>query len=146
MKILKKILLGLGAVILLLLIISLFLPSGAFVERSITIKAPASVVFEQINTLKNWEKWSPWHKIDTAMAIVYEGPASGAGAKYTWKSEHPQVGNGSLTIVSSTPNDSIISSLDFMEGGLAKGGYYFTQTDSGTVVRWTMGCDMGWNP
>ena len=32
------------------------------------------MVYDQVNTLKNWENWSPWHKIDKGMKLTYSGP------------------------------------------------------------------------
>ena len=146
MKILKRILLTLVIIIGLAVIVAFFLPRKVKVQRSIVINAPVEVVFEQVNTLKNWEKWSPWHKLDTAMKITYEGPASGAGASYTWASNHEHVGNGKLTIESSVAYDSITTITDFMENGIATGLYTFTKSDSGVLVTWYIISDMGMNP
>lgn len=57
MKTLKRILIGILAIIVLLVIVAFFLPSKAYVERSIVINAVPRIVFDQVNTLKNWEKW-----------------------------------------------------------------------------------------
>ncbi len=138
MKALKKIGKWLLILIIILVVVSFFLPSGSHVERSAVIKADPAVVFAQINTLKNWEKWSPWHKIDTAMKLTYAGPESGTGASYSWASENSKVGNGKLTIMNSVPNDSIITQLEFEGMGASSGRYRFTKTDSGTKVTWAM--------
>jgi uncharacterized protein YndB with AHSA1/START domain len=146
MKILKRVMFVLLAIIALLVLVALFLPSKVHVERSISIVAPAEVVFEQVNTLKNWEYWSPWHDRDPEMALYYEGPESGEGARYLWESDHPNVGNGELTILESVPYQLIVTELNFMEQGMALSTYTFTDDDMGTTLTWSMDADMGWNP
>jgi hypothetical protein len=64
---LKKILIGLAVIILVFLIVVALQPAEFRVARSITIAAPAEVVFGQVNELKKWEAWNPWGKIDPAM-------------------------------------------------------------------------------
>lgn len=146
MKFLKKIVIALALIIGIVLIVGFFLPSKIHVERSLQMNAPAEVVFEQVNTLKNWEKWSPWHRIDPNMKLTYEGPESGNGASYSWQSEHKNVGDGKLTIVKSVPYDSIFVDMDFLENGKATGSYVFTKQDGGILVTWGMDSDMGMNP
>jgi effector-binding domain-containing protein/uncharacterized membrane protein len=145
MKIIKVILLTLVILVAILATIGFLSPSHVHVERSITINAPAEIVHAQINDLKNWTSWSPWYKMDTAMKIEYNTVASGAGASYTWKSDHKKVGNGDITITASTP-DSISTAMNFMENGVAKGNFIFSKSDSGTKVTWAMDSDMGMNP
>ena len=48
---------------------------------------PVEVIFEEVNSLKNWEDWSPWNQMATDMATTYSGPSSGEGAKSSWSSE-----------------------------------------------------------
>ncbi|HSI89708.1 MAG TPA: hypothetical protein VK927_01265, partial [Adhaeribacter sp.] len=101
MKILKKLGLGFLGLATLLIVVSFFLPGKVHVERSLIIKAGAEPVYQQVNTLKNWEKWSPWHEMDPNMQLSYQGPEAGEGAGYSWVSQ--EVGNGSLTIAASQP-------------------------------------------
>jgi hypothetical protein len=146
MKLLKKILIGLAAFVALLLLVSIFLNSKVHVERKLTINAPAEKIFAQINTVKNWEQWSPWHKLDPIMKLRYEGPASGAGAKYYWESQQRNVGNGSLTIMQSVPNQDVQTAMDFGQQGQATGKFQLEKDAGGTQVVWSMDTDMGRNP
>jgi effector-binding domain-containing protein len=145
MKALKKILLGVLAFVLVIVIFSLFLSRKVYVERSLIIKAPKEVVFAQINTIKNWEKWSPWHRLDPKMQLTYFGPESGAGAGYSWKSDQKNVGNGKLTI-SASGGDSILNLMEFGGQSPALAGYRFAKQDSGVKVTWYLQSDMGMNP
>ncbi len=142
MNILKKVGLGLLFIAGLILIVSVFLPGSVTVTRSLSINAPQPLVFEQINTLKNWERWSPWHRLDPNMKLSYSGPESGKDAAYAWSSEHKNVGNGTITILGSYPSDSISTEMNFMENGIAKGFYTFKTEDSKTTVTWGMKNDL----
>ena len=145
MKTLRKILLALGVLLILLVLISFFLPSKMNIERSLVMKGSPENVFEQINTLKNWEQWSSWHKKDPKINIVYEGPASGKDAKYKWTSG--KVGNGIMTITSSTPYSDVMTKMEFDGNGEGVGNFKIEARGKDSVkVTWTMGSDMGHNP
>lgn len=144
MKIIKIILITLGILVVIVTVVGFLSPRQMHVERSLTINAPAEVIHGQINNLKNWAKWSPWNKMDTAMKIEYNGTDAGAGAGYKWSSENKNVGSGEMTITSSTP-DSITTALN-MEYGPAMVTFLFAKTDSGTKVTWVMESDNGMNP
>jgi hypothetical protein len=146
MKALKRVGLLFLSLIILLSLISLLLPSKITVTRSVVLHASAVEVFEQVNTLKNWEKWSPWHQIDPAMLLNYEGPEAGVGAKYSWFSENSNVGNGSLIITESKPLQRIDTLIKFEGQGDGTGYYLFEETPEGTKITWTMIADMGMNP
>lgn len=143
MKILKKIGIVLLVIVGLYLLISLFLPGTIKVERSITINAPAAVVFEQINTLKNWKSWSYWDNIDSAMKSEYSGPESGLTAKHSWESTNENVGKGSLTIVESKPDSLVVTELAFDGMGTSIGGWKIKDTVGGVIVTTYMNMDMG---
>jgi len=146
MKTLKTIGIVLLGFIILVIIVAYLLPRHIHVERSATIPASPEVVFNQVNILKNWEEWSPWHDIDPDMEIVYSGPEMGAGASYSWFSSDPGAGQGKLTIIKSLPYSLITTKLDFVERGTATAQYTFVLTDEGTLMTWSMVSDMGNNP
>ncbi|WP_299821410.1 SRPBCC family protein [uncultured Pontibacter sp.] len=146
MYVLKKFGVSLLGLMVVLLLVAFFLPSKVTIERRAVLKAPATTVFDQVNRLQNWEKWSPWHTIDPHMLLSYEGPIAGKGAKYNWFSKHPDVGSGSLTITNSKPYQRIDTKLKF-EGQNDGFAYYtFEETPEGTVVTWAMEAETGSNP
>lgn len=145
MKIIKIILLTLVALIAIAATVGFLSPSHVHVERSITINAPAEIIHGEVNDLKNWTKWSPWFRMDTAMKIEYNSIPSGAGSGYKWTSDHKNVGSGEMTITVSNA-DSISTAMNFMENGVATGNFIFSKGDAGTTVTWTMESDMGMNP
>jgi effector-binding domain-containing protein/ribosome-associated toxin RatA of RatAB toxin-antitoxin module len=132
MKAIKIIGIILLILIILILVIALFLPKELAVERTVMIKATDKVVFDQVNCIKNWEKWSPWQ--DSLMTNSYEGPECGVGAKQLW--EHKTMGNGTQTITESTEAKSIKTELDFGKMGKATSSWLFEQTGDSTKVTW----------
>ena len=131
--------------ILLLLGIALFLPSSLHIERSLLIRQSPEIMYNLVNQLPEWEKWSPWHRLDPQMKLVYEGVTEGKGASYSWTSNHDKVGNGKQTIAEAKPYEYILMDMEFMEGGPARCGFYFQKTEAGTEVKWTLDSDAGWN-
>lgn len=144
MNVLKKIGIVVVALVILLWVISLFLPSKIQVERSVVIDAKPKTVFNQVNDLKNWEHWSPWEQRDTTMESTFKGSKSGVGAIHEWTSQ--ESGSGSQEIVESKPHELIRTELDFGEQGGGKGYWKFEEQDGKTKVTWGMKTDMGSNP
>jgi len=146
MKIFKKILAIVLILLAIFIVISLFLPSDIKVERSLIINAPAYIVFQQVNNFKNWEKWSPWFKMDTIMEKKYSGSESGNGSKINWHSNNKNVGSGSMIITNSYEPDSILIDMNFMQNGIAKTKFCFKNEIAGTKIIWTMNSYIAQNP
>lgn len=134
-----KILIALAAIIVLFGIIVALQPSDFRVVRSATIAAPPEVVFAHVNSLRNWEAWSPWAKIDPAMKQTYDGPQAGVGASYTWSGNN-EVGEGRNTLTESRPNELVGFKLDFERPFKGTNDVEFTFKPEGnqTVVTWAM--------
>lgn len=88
-------------------------PDEYSVSRSIKIAAPPEVIFPHMNNLRKSNEWSPWMKLDPNMTITHTGPEEGQGANYKWVG-NDKVGEGSLTIVESRPNELVKSELKFV--------------------------------
>ena len=94
-------------IILGLLTWAAILPSNLHVSKTVMIKAPLGVVFNEINDLHNWNNWSSWK--DTTLSAKFEGPVKGVGAKVIWTDK--KEGEGILTIVESTHFNHIKTSM-----------------------------------
>lgn len=114
-------------------------PSDFRVTRSDTIAAPASAVFSHVNDLQKWEAWSPWAKLDPDAKNSFEGPTSGTGAIMRWVGNN-KVGQGSMTIIESRPDELIRFKLEFLKPFVATNTAEFTfhAEDDQTTVTWTM--------
>ena len=146
MKILKKILLGILIVAALLVIIAFFLPQQVHVERSLSMDAPAKIVYNQVIDLHSWDKWAKWNQIDPEMKVEYINAGVGENAGYSWSSENPQLGSGQLMITAAVPYNSIATTMDFMEEGTATGYFVFSEEGNSTTVSWGFDTDLGFNP
>ncbi|TLD70961.1 polyketide cyclase [Phragmitibacter flavus] len=134
-----KILIGLVIVLVILAIVIALQPADFRVTRSATMAAPPEGVFEQVDDLKKWEAWSPWAKMDATMKQTYEGPATGVGAISRWTG-NAQVGEGSMTITESRPNELVGLKLQFLKPFVATNEVQFTFKPEGdqTLVTWDM--------
>lgn len=135
----KKILLGLVAVIALILIIASFQSDAMSVSRSATIPAPPAAVFKVVNDFRQWDSWSPWSKLDPQMTRTLEGPPEGVGALYKWSGNN-EVGEGSTKLVESVPNEKIGMKLEFLRPmeGSSDVQFTFAPEGAGTKVTWSM--------
>ena len=145
MKALKIIGLSLIGLFLLLTVIGFLLPSTSRCERSLEMNASPEVVFAQINTLKQWDNWSPWKEMDSKMVNQYNDIPAGVGAVMQW--EGPESGKGKMTITESTPFSIIKTDLDFGDMGISKCEYLIAPTaNGGSKVTWIMDSESGMNP
>ncbi len=139
---LMKILLVLAILVTVFVFVVATRPSEFHITRTVTIAAPPSAVFEQVNDLRKWKAWSPWAKLDPAAKETFEGPSSGAGAIMRWAG-NSQVGEGKMTVTESRPSSLIKMKLEFLKPFAVENAAEFTflpQDNSShqTVVTWSM--------
>ncbi|WP_224364386.1 SRPBCC family protein [Hyalangium versicolor] len=135
---LKKILLGLVAVLVVLAGVIATRPAEFTVQRSATIQAAPEFAFAQVNDFHNWGAWSPWDKLDPDMKRTFDG-ASGPGAIYSWTG-NDQVGEGRMTIEDSKASEFVRIKLEFIKPFPATSTttFTFTPASEGTQVTWKM--------
>ena len=135
---LKKILIVLGTLIVVFFVAAALRSPTFRIARSISIDAPASVVFPQVNDFHNWDNWSPYAKMDPQMKKSYEGASAGPGAIYTW--DGPEAGQGRMTITETRPDELVRIKLEFTKPFEATNQAEFTFTPQGrrTLVEWRM--------
>jgi len=97
-------------------------------------------VFAQVNDFNAWEAWSPWAKLDPDATVNIEG--AGVGQTMTWKSENPEVGNGSQTITTLEAPQKMVTHLDFGDMGVSDASFTLEPTDGQTKVTWSLDADM----
>ena len=135
----KKIALGLVAVIVLLLAFAATRPNTFRVERSEAIKAPPAKVFGLLNDFHAFPSWSPWQHLDPKMTTTHSGAANGPGAVYVWKG-NSDVGEGRMEILKTVPGQQVTVQLDFIEPFAARNTSEYTLAVQGdtTTVTWAM--------
>ena len=116
----RYVLLGLGLVISLIVAYGFVLPGQTQMSQSVEISAPPARVYATLNSISEFNEWSPWAKMEPSARFTYSGPASGLGASMAWDGD--VIGRGTLTITSSNPQ-RIDMALNFEEQGTATAAY-----------------------
>lgn len=112
MRILKKILLFILALVGLFLLVGLVIDKEYTISHSITINKPQQEVFNYVKLFKNQENYSVWVMADPNIKLKYEGVDGTVGAKVSWEG-NDDVGAGSQTITNIT-NERIDVDLHFI--------------------------------
>ena len=139
---LKKILLGLVAIIVVAVAVVLILasrqPDEFRVERTASINAPAEKIVAHIDDFHQWTAWSPYERLDPAMQRTFTGAPTGKGSIYEW-SGNSDVGQGRMEILESSPAKVAIK-LDFYKPMEASNIAEFAMQPKGdaTDVTWAM--------
>lgn len=139
MRILKKILLFVVAIIALLLIVGLFAKKDYAVEREIVINKPKAEVFAYVKMVKNQDYFSVWNKKDPNIQKEFKGTDGEVGFVYAWKSENKEVGVGEQEIVKIDEGKRVEFKLRFKEPFVAEDdGYFITEelSPTQTKVKW----------
>ena len=132
----KKVLYVILALVCIYLVLCLVGPSGTRIERSASIKAPASAVQATLTDFSVFPKWSPWQEKDPNMKITLEGKAGKPGHKYYWEG-NKEVGKGTMTL-DGISGDSILQTLYFEGMGDSK-VYMIMKEENGTTnLTWGM--------
>jgi uncharacterized protein YndB with AHSA1/START domain len=136
---LQKIAAAVVTVLVVFVVLVAMQPAEFRVARSTTIAAPRAVVFPLVNDLHAFQQWNPYAKKDPAMTQSFEGPPAGPGAVYKWKG-NPEIGEGSMTITETRPDELVRIRLEFLEPFRAINTVDFTFETQGdqTAVTWSM--------
>ncbi len=142
----KKVGLWIGLLLIVLILISFFLPKEFTVSRSITVNAPVDRVFDQVNDLRNWEKWSPWKRKDPTMEMTFSNPPVGQGAFYKWVSKDKHLGSGTCTLAKVTNYEEIVAAFHFDEWGDSNTTFHFGHKGNDVELTWSITSDVGMMP
>jgi uncharacterized protein YndB with AHSA1/START domain len=136
---LKKIAIGILAVVVIILGLALAQPNSFSVSRSIVINAPAEKIYPLVSDFHQWAGWSPWEHLDPNMKRTFTGAASGAGAVYSWEG-NDAVGAGRMEITGAQPPSKIDIKLDFLKPIASQNSTVFELKPEGNATRvvWTM--------
>jgi uncharacterized protein YndB with AHSA1/START domain len=145
-RFLRKLALWTGLAILVVILISFLFPATMKVSRSVTVNAPVDRVFDMINDLRNWEKWSPWNRMDPSMVMTYSNPPVGQNAFYKWESQDKHMGNGTLTLTKVTPFEEIVTAIAMGKSSRSQATFTFTHKNDAVVLTWSMETRIGSMP
>lgn len=135
----KKIAIGLGLVIVIVLGLATTKPDSFEIERVATIKAPPEKIMPLLSDFHNWTIWSPWEHLDPNMQRTFSGAVSGKGAVYAWKG-NSDVGEGRMEIVEMVSPTRLVIKLDFLTPVESNNMTEFALVPQGeqTTVTWKM--------
>jgi hypothetical protein len=133
------ILIAVAVIVVLFIVFVATRPSDFRVTRTGRIAAPVEFVFENVNTLRKWDAWSPWAKMDPNCKSIFSGPDSGPGSSMAW-SGNKKVGQGRMTIMDIRPNEVIHIKLEFFRPFKATNmaEFLFKADGNQTTVTWSM--------
>ena len=136
---LKKIAIGLAAIVAIILAMAAMQPNSFNVKRTIAIKAPADKIVPLISDFHQWATWSPWEHLDPNMQRHFSGAASGVGAIYEWEG-NSATGQGRMEVTGVNVPASVTIKLDFIKPIEGHNNTEFTLATQGdtTAVTWTM--------
>jgi hypothetical protein len=114
-KVLKRIMLVLAAILILWLVVAALISGDFKYEKSITINAPVEKVWQNTNTLKAMDRWSPWNRLDAGMKKEWTGTTGLSGEKMCWSSKNKKAGDGCQEVKKvDVANKRIDTSIRFM--------------------------------
>jgi hypothetical protein len=130
MKILKKILLGMLALIVLVLIIAAFTKKSYTIQREVVIDKPVAPIYEYARMNKHQTEYNAWYKIDPSTKTELRGTDGEVGAVWAWESE--ETGKGFQTTTALKPNEKIDYEITFIKPfeGKAQTAVTFEAIDS----------------
>ena len=113
-------------------------PNEAHLERTTTVSASVEKVFGVVNDFGQTKHWNPWMKIDPEAQYVYSDNTVGAGAYYSWTSDHDDVGNGRQSLLESIENKRVVTKMEFGEmTGTYTSDFVLKADGAGTTLTWT---------
>jgi effector-binding domain-containing protein len=143
MRTLKYMVLALIFILFAAIIVGFFLPSKVNMQRSILIDRSPEKIFNVVNSLSNFNNWSPWVDKDKNADYSFSGPKFGVGSKMVWEG-NSQVGQGSQEIVESSKNNTVKTKLFFSNSHKpAYATISLTPDQDKTKVSWMFENDAG---
>ncbi|PIV32331.1 MAG: hypothetical protein COS34_13695 [Lysobacterales bacterium CG02_land_8_20_14_3_00_62_12] len=134
------------------LVVGLFLPKTAHVQRKVEIGNPISQVYAALNGFHRFADWSPWAATDPGMNVARSGERLGVGARIDFTaSEGGKAGVGNLQVTASRLKQSealIRMSLENDWAGRNKRSSFRLVEDGKTRavnLQWDVRIDYGWN-
>jgi len=132
----KKILIGLVAIIVILVVVGFLLPTEYEVSRYIVIDAKPSKIHDLVGDLRRWEDWMTWKDEDPSLEITFGKKTTGVGARQTWTGKE---GVGEIVFTSSDSKRGVEYDMSFEQGRYTSAGsILYEEMGKSTRVTWTM--------
>jgi effector-binding domain-containing protein len=138
MKYLRLFIFFILALIVVVVVFSWLVPVKQSLEKSVSIQAPAAVVFEQVARLQNFNQWSAWNQQDSTVKLKYTGTDGSVGASSHWTGDPKISGEGSITIDSLEPGKMVSQRIHFIQPkeGHANSTFTLSELNGLTTISW----------
>ncbi|HKJ20699.1 MAG TPA: SRPBCC family protein, partial [Woeseiaceae bacterium] len=120
----QKVLYGVLASLVLIVVIGFALPRTHSIEVSTEIDAHPATVFALVNDFRRFTLWAPWADTDPNARFIYSGNNRGEGATVTW--DGAILGSGTQTITESRPFEYVAIAMNPGEAGEARSWFRLT--------------------
>lgn len=119
-------------------IISLVLPPKQRIERSIVIKAPASLVYEHLRDLKNMNDWAIWNQRDSSVKNTISGQDGKVGSAMSWSGDPEISGEGKMVIAALNENKKVVHDITFItpKKAEAESEFILEEKNGITTLTW----------
>ena len=131
----KKIAIGIGGVIGLIVVVGLLLPTTYTVKRFIVIDADPEGIHEFVGDLTKWDRWGPWKEDDPTLVVTFGEKTSGMGASQSWVGKD---GTGSLQFTATADRRGVEYDLTFDDTYKCRAAIRYYPADYTTEVKWIM--------
>ena len=139
----QKVLYGILASLVLIILIGFALPRTHSVEVSTEIDAHPATVFALVNDFRRFALWAPWADTDPNARFIYSGNSRGEGATVTW--DGAIIGSGTQSITESRPYEYVGIVMNPGEAGEARSWFRLAPGTGTTIIHWGFEADYGMN-
>ena len=138
MKFLRIFFFFLVSVLAVTAVLSMLIATQQKVERSVTINAPAAVIYQQLIKLENFNKYSVWSQQDSSAKYTMTGTDGTIGATSSWTGDPDISGDGKIEIASLEENKKVTHHLSFTKPrkGKAESAFMLNESNGITTVTW----------
>jgi hypothetical protein len=113
------------------------LPNTLDVTQTVSIARPRASIFAMINDLRIGKEWSPYYALDPEADYQVTGEP-GAGQAMRWNSDLRQVGEGRMSIVTSTQYEGVDGILEMGDRARLDFSIRLQPSEGATAVVWTV--------
>ncbi len=133
-------------VIALFVLVGVFLPDKRTVQHSVETTHPLRQVYDTLNSFKRFPDWNPLRQHDPQVVYTVSGPERGVGAHLEYRSERPEIGEGTWRITESEP-DALVRYAVYNDAYGQNKNHLLTLSQRGKVVTidWLYSVDYGWS-
>lgn len=142
----KKVIVS-GVILVLVWIgVAYLLPGEQKISESIWINAPEKIVFNQVEDLHNWSKWSEFLRKDPEIQLKFFNHGVGEASGFEWRSYNRKIGEGTLKILRSVKYGSITFQMNSDLHGEFVNTMTFGVENDGVRLAWSSVWDLGNDP